>query len=211
MTWQGCADEPAREVCRARIACWYDDGRPMTNALNATRGRWCVRGAEREDYEAIVDLHLAVQALHHRAEPSRYCPPSREEVEEEVAKRMRERRAQYLVATDASGRAAGYLRMVFVRPHETPFAPAVSYVEIDEISVARKQQRRGVARALCEEAARRARASGRSVLRLSVRQVNADALAAYRALGYRTVSQRMELVLPEEGPEPTSTVSTGED
>jgi len=170
----------------------------VNEPIDTTQGRWSVRRAHRGDFDAILDLRLAVQDLHHRAEPWRFRPAARDRLEEEVLGQMRDRRRQYLVATGADGEVAGYLCMRFVGSSENSVTHALSYVALEEVSVVSKHQRQGVARALCEEAARCARQKGLMVLRLGVAQFNEEAVAAYRALGYQTISQTMEIVLPDE-------------
>ncbi len=58
------------------------------------------------------------------------------------------------------------------------------------IAIAVEERRRGVGRALMEEAARRARAAGAVLSTLEVRRSNAGALGLYQALGYRQVGIR---------------------
>jgi ribosomal-protein-alanine N-acetyltransferase len=65
------------------------------------------------------------------------------------------------------------------------------------IATALEERRRGVARALMEEAARRARAAGAVLATLEVRRSNASALALYRDLGYRQVGIRPNYYVDE--------------
>lgn len=85
---------------------------------------------------------------------------------------------------------------------------------ITDVAVFPEFRRRGVARALLEELARRGRTMGLSFLTLEVRAANAPAIALYRGTGYREVGRRrdfyrapredavlMTLWLKETGPE----------
>jgi ribosomal-protein-alanine N-acetyltransferase len=65
------------------------------------------------------------------------------------------------------------------------------------IATALEERRRGVARALMEEAARRARSAGAVLATLEVRRSNASALALYRDLGYRQVGIRPNYYVDE--------------
>lgn len=58
------------------------------------------------------------------------------------------------------------------------------------IATALEARRRGVGRALMDEAALRARRAGAVLATLEVRRSNASAIALYRALGYRQVGVR---------------------
>ncbi|MDD9937448.1 MAG: hypothetical protein OXT09_27805, partial [Myxococcales bacterium] len=71
-------------------------------------GHGCtVRTAEHDDLPAIVDLHLAIQAQHHEAEPAYYRPPDRAAIETMVRERMAQTPTPYLVAAPATGPALG--------------------------------------------------------------------------------------------------------
>lgn len=63
-------------------------------------------------------------------------------------------------------------------------------VHVLNVAVAAEHRRRGVARALMDEAALRGRSRGARLVTLEVRRSNAPALALYRALGYRDVAVR---------------------
>lgn len=158
---------------------------------------WSVRSATEADLPAITDLHVAVQALHREAEPELYKPAARSSIEPMVRARLSADDHAYLVATTEGGDVVGYALSVLRRRAETPLTRAATFVELDEISVADSHQRRGVARALCDAAARRAKTQGATTLRITVRHVNAAAQAAYEALGYHPTQHRLELKLGE--------------
>jgi [ribosomal protein S18]-alanine N-acetyltransferase len=63
-------------------------------------------------------------------------------------------------------------------------------VHVLNVGTAPEARRRGVGRALMEEAARRGRLKGARLATLEVRRSNAAALALYRALGYQQVGVR---------------------
>jgi len=65
------------------------------------------------------------------------------------------------------------------------------------IAVAVEERRRGVARALMEEAAARGRRAGAVLATLEVRRSNVGALALYRSLGYRQVGVRPNYYVDE--------------
>jgi len=63
-------------------------------------------------------------------------------------------------------------------------------VHVLNIATAREERRRGIARALMEEAAEAGRRRGATLATLEVRRSNAPAIALYRALGYRQAGVR---------------------
>lgn len=63
-------------------------------------------------------------------------------------------------------------------------------VHVLNIATAREERRRGIGRALMEEAAEAGRRRGATLVTLEVRRSNLPALALYRALGYRQVGVR---------------------
>ncbi len=88
-----------------------------------------------------------------------------------------------LLATDgAPGREEILGFIVFWLVHDE--------VHVLNIAVAVEARRRGVGRALMDEAAARARRAGAVLATLEVRRSNTSAIALYRALGYRQVGIR---------------------
>lgn len=85
--------------------------------------------------------------------------------------------ARYEVIVDRAGAVLGYVG-VWVRGDE-------SY--ICQIAVAQAARRQGLGRLLVIRAAQMSRVRGAHVLRLTVRESNADAIAFYRALGFRSI------------------------
>lgn len=63
-------------------------------------------------------------------------------------------------------------------------------VHVLNIATAREERRRGVGRALMEEAAQAGRRRGATLATLEVRRSNVAAIELYRALGYRQVGVR---------------------
>ncbi|HYD42642.1 MAG TPA: ribosomal protein S18-alanine N-acetyltransferase [Anaeromyxobacter sp.] len=63
-------------------------------------------------------------------------------------------------------------------------------VHVLNIATAREERRRGIGRALMEEAAEAGRRRGATLATLEVRRSNAPAIALYRALGYRQAGVR---------------------
>ncbi|HEX9289937.1 MAG TPA: ribosomal protein S18-alanine N-acetyltransferase [Anaeromyxobacteraceae bacterium] len=100
-----------------------------------------------------------------------------------------------LLATDMRFGSAGLPREVIV-------GFVVYWLVHDElhilnIATAVEERRRGVGRALMEEAATRARKAGAVLATLEVRRSNVSALALYRDLGYRQVGVRPNYYVDE--------------
>jgi [ribosomal protein S18]-alanine N-acetyltransferase len=93
-----------------------------------------------------------------------------------------------LLATEPRCRGAGVAReailgfIVFWLVHDE--------LHVLNIATAQEERRRGVGRALMDEAAARARRGGAVLATLEVRRSNASAIALYRTLGYRQVGVR---------------------
>jgi [ribosomal protein S18]-alanine N-acetyltransferase len=88
------------------------------------------------------------------------------------------------------------------QPAEAVLGFVVFWLVHDEIHVlnvatAAEERRRGVARALMEEAAARGRQAGARLATLEVRRSNAPALELYRSLGYRQVGVRLNYYVDE--------------
>ncbi len=93
-----------------------------------------------------------------------------------------------LVATDVR-------RGLGAAPREVVVGFVVYWLVHDEVHVlniatATEERRRGIGRALMEEAAARGRKAGAVLATLEVRRSNAPAIALYRELGYRQVGVR---------------------
>ena len=87
-------------------------------------------------------------------------------------------------------------------PFETILGFVVYWLVHDELhvlnlAVAADERRKGVARALMEEAAARGRRAGAVLATLEVRRSNHSALALYRSLGYRQVGIRPNYYVDE--------------
>jgi ribosomal-protein-alanine N-acetyltransferase len=86
-------------------------------------------------------------------------------------------------------------RQTLGEPVETVVGFIVFWLVHDEVHVlniatAREERRRGIGRALMEEAAEAGRRRGATLATLEVRRSNLAAIALYRALGYRQVGVR---------------------
>jgi len=100
-----------------------------------------------------------------------------------------------LLATDVRSGPAGLA-------HEVVVGFVVYWLVHDELHVlnlatAVEERRRGVGRALMDEAATRARKAGAVLATLEVRRSNLAALALYRDLGYRQVGVRPNYYVDE--------------
>jgi len=83
-----------------------------------------------------------------------------------------------------------------------PMEALVGFIVYDELHVlniatAPEERRRGVAKALMNEAAVRARRAGAVLATLEVRRTNVPAIGLYRALGYRQVGIRVNYYVDE--------------
>lgn len=103
-----------------------------------------------------------------------------------------------LLALDGGVVAAGRTRVAVVEGQVTGFASTVVHddeLEIEDLFVDPRWQRRGIGHALIEDVVAVARRDGRSLVTVTA---NAGALAFYQALGFKRVGQ----VRAEAGPAP---------
>ncbi len=91
------------------------------------------------------------------------------------------------------GSVAGYL-LTFVQSRAaTPFTPARTWLELDQIGVDPALRRRGVGTALLSHSVLAARAGGHPQLELTTLGFNLGAQALFRKLGFSVKSMRLEL------------------
>lgn len=151
-----------------------------------------IRRARAGDWEAVRGLWREVDELHARLVPAYFRAPAR--TAGEWAQMLAAPDAAVLVAV-AEGAVAG---AASVRLYETPLDPGMvahrrGHVEM--LVVAAAHRRRGLGRALMDEAAAWTRRQGGAELVLTVWDGNADAQAFYERLGYRVLSRVLHTVL----------------
>lgn len=143
-----------------------------------------VRDADEGDVDLLVALNGIIQELHVAALPAYFKQPDAGAVAELFRSKLRRTDARIWIAS-AGEVPVGYA-VAFIRERpETELCRARSFYEVDEIGVSPAHRRQGLARALLERVLAEARAEGVADVELTSWSFNADAHAAFHALGFR--------------------------
>lgn len=151
-----------------------------------------IRDATPDDIPALAELNAHVSVYHVAAEPDVYRVADARSLEGWVAEYLERDGAAGLIA-EANGEAIGYALFRFHRLEPSAFIHGWSYLYVDQLGVAPDARRRGVGRALMAAVEARARAIGVDQVELDVREVNDEAKAFYRSLGYAARRVQMSI------------------
>jgi ribosomal protein S18 acetylase RimI-like enzyme len=154
-----------------------------------------IRPANDHDVPVLAALNAEVQELHFANRPDQFKPPEIGDLAAWFADRLRDPSARVWVA-EWDGTVVGYvLVLVSVRP-ESPFRPANTWWELDQIGVLAAHRRTGVCRALVQKVLSEAQTHSIRDLELSAWTFNGVAQGAFRQLGFIPKSVRYELRVP---------------
>jgi diamine N-acetyltransferase len=162
---------------------------PPRAATGEVRRRVLVREATPRDLVAAAKIVEELDAHHARLQPEFFqaAPHGvRARLEPAVASPD-----QLLLVAEARG-GDGIVGLVHVRLFDTPSDPLLAqrrrgYVEL--LAVTRENRRTGIGRVLMQAASEWCRRRGATQILLTIWEGNDDALAFYRSLGLRPVSQ----------------------
>ncbi|MGN1345883.1 MAG: GNAT family N-acetyltransferase [Eubacteriales bacterium] len=161
-----------------------------------------VRCAVPEDRVRIMPLQKEIADLHHAGRPDLFRTEARFYSEANFNAMLAHPDHRIFIA-EADGTVAGYVFAVIkhARNHST-------YVDfdqfyIDDICVAERFRRHGIASALFERCTEQARADGCYNIELNVFCFNGDAIAFYEKMGMRPMIQRMEVIVAQKEEELT--------
>jgi ribosomal protein S18 acetylase RimI-like enzyme len=147
-----------------------------------------VRRADRRDFADIRALFRLLQTTHARSHPRIFAPPVESELHEDDFRAALEAPDMLLVVAERDGAvvAAAQASVVDIPGNRALLPRRVAYVThlITEPSA----RRRGHGRALMSEIAAWARSRGAETVELYVWEGSAEAMAFYRALGYRPMA-----------------------
>lgn len=158
-----------------------------------------VRPAQRRDVEAIVDLWAEMMHLHGGLDDRfRFAADAPRAMDQHVRRCLRSRQARVFVA-DAGGALVGYvLAELHVR---LPIYPVGRYGFVSDLIVHEPYRRRGIGKLLAERAIAWLRSEGVTSAELYAAEANPDAVAFWRAMGFRSYLKMMrkELVVADVG------------
>jgi ribosomal protein S18 acetylase RimI-like enzyme len=153
-----------------------------------------IRKATISDVPLLVALNQSIQDLHAQAFPERFRRnPPRETVERAFGAMIQASSSYWLVAEEDEPIA--FLIAEFREREESWCVVAHRVCYLAGIVVAPAFRQRGIARALLEELKREAAARGVPQIELDVWAFNAEARQAFASLGFRTLMERMTIVV----------------
>lgn len=157
-----------------------------------------IRAATPSDLDALIRLNSVVQELHVRKRPDQYHPL----VGEAIAAWFRQTLAKPECLTwlgFIDGSAVGYVLTLVHTREATPFTPARSWLEFEQVGVDPRVHNQGVGTALLSHAIAAARADGHTQIELATWGFNLAGQALFRKVGFTTKNLRLELTLHTEG------------
>ncbi len=167
--------------------------RALGLVLHSAEGeRMTVRDAKSDDLDALIALNREVQDIHVSLFPDVFHHTDEAALREWFGQRIQDRSTAVLVAS-YNQRVVGYLIIRFSSREAHVFCRARNYAYVDQVCVAAEHRKRGVGRALIDEAKGRARAEGMTKLELDVWSRNAEAKTAFEIFGFRTYNEKMSM------------------
>lgn len=150
-----------------------------------------IRAADAPDVASIEALFEELDALHCQRLPYRFrasVGPVRSP--EYLIQLVRGPDTAILLAEDA-GNMLGFIHLALRTTPELPLFVPRRFALVENLIVAERARRRGVGRALMAEAEAWAHGRGVDSVELTVYEINDEAVAFYRALGYCVLSRRL--------------------
>jgi GNAT superfamily N-acetyltransferase len=144
-----------------------------------------IRTAGPDDADTLASLNAHVQQLHVDSRPDYFRPTHLPEVARWFRDRLGDPRVDAWLLEEGDGPVACALVVRHER-RATPFTRARLAHEIDQLGVHPDARGRGLARALVTHVRAHARLAGASEVTLRTWAFNAEAVAAFHRLGFRT-------------------------
>jgi ribosomal protein S18 acetylase RimI-like enzyme len=149
-----------------------------------------IRPATTDDHDRLCELFAQVDALHREAHPSRFRPLEPPRTVDFLHSAVADERSCLRIAVEGDevvGFVHGLLRDV---PADTVQRPR-TFLYVDTMGVSSGTRRRGVGRALLDEALAWGRSRGATEVVLDVYDFNRGAIAFYEAAGFTPLLRRM--------------------
>ena len=154
------------------------------------------RRAVMDDRIRIMPIQKEIADLHHNGRPDLFRTEAHYYSENDFSARLTNPDHRIFIA-EADGEVAGYVFAMVRHIRNHPSYVDFDTFYIDDICVAERYRRHGIATALLERCITQAREAGCRNLELGVYCFNGNAIAFYGAMGMKPVMQRMELRLEE--------------
>jgi ribosomal protein S18 acetylase RimI-like enzyme len=150
-----------------------------------------VREAQQRDVDLLVDMNRMVHDLHVAAAPAYFRHPEPGAVAELFRSRLGQPDARVWMASVGEV-PAGYAVSVIRERPASAICSAQRFYELEEVGVSPPHRQKGVARALVQRVLADARAQGVRDVQLTCWSFNAEAQAAFEALGFRPLTVRFQ-------------------
>jgi ribosomal protein S18 acetylase RimI-like enzyme len=155
-----------------------------------------VRVASQADYAALGPVFTEAERFHRDALPHVFRPPPGLFPPEPLFRQWANGPHSAVLVADDTGDLVGF---VTIRTDSAPAEEILqprAFAVVDLLAVRSDRQRRGIGRSLMEAAHRWAGQRQLGHVSLNVWEFNQPGISFYQALGYQTVSRRMEHPLP---------------
>lgn len=159
-----------------------------------------VREATPADAPVVARLNAVVQRLHHEAHPDRFCPPHEKATTPLFRDWLSGADQRWLPGTavtkawlceDDRGEPLGYVLAVHRETPVSPFKPAMSWIQLDQIAVREDTRRCGIGNALVGAVEHWAHSLHVDTIELSVGEFNEGARRFFSALGFVALTTQM--------------------
>jgi len=150
-----------------------------------------IRQATAKDYDALCDIIDQVDTLHRDRMPHIFQKPPGPVRDREYILGLLADDDVGLFVAEIEGQVAGFVHALVRDTPPWPVLVPRRRAFIDSLAVGQQFRRRGIGRALMNQAHKWAMAKGAVDVELNVFEFNQPALTFYRALGYETSTRRM--------------------
>ncbi len=163
----------------------------MNSEQNA---RITVRFAREDELDRVNELRRQVNDLHVAGKPEVFKPGFCDELRDYVHV-IWEDPGKEIVVAELDGTIAGFAVLNHIVRPENPFMYERDFLDIDEFCVDEAFRRQGAASAMIRFIRDFAAEKGYRRLELNMWEFNGDALAFYKAVGFRTFRRYMEMFI----------------
>ena len=155
-----------------------------------------VRYAKREELESVNKIRKQVNEVHVKGRSDVFREDGWQVIEPLVYKRFDEESSGVIVAAIEEEIVGFAVVQYIVRP-ESPFKKEQRFFHIEEFGVDENHRRKGIATALIDFVKEDAKKRGFHRVELDMWEFNAEALAFYESVGFRTMRRYMESCVEE--------------
>jgi len=159
-----------------------------------------IRAAEPADLVSIAALFAELDALHPERLPERFAAPTGTARSGDHLLGLVQAPTGALLLAEADGEVVGLVHLVLREAPALPVFVPRRFAVVEDLVVAVRARRRGIGRALMAAADAWARDRDAVSIELTVYDVNHEAAAFYRALGFRVDSCRLARAIRHNEP-----------